>query len=289
MPDGISLEEELALAGRLADAAWTAIRPHFRALNAVDNKAQEPAPSTGRPKPSAAPAIPASPNFDPVTEGDRAAERAIRAILQAERPHHGVTGEEYPETPTASGYRWLIDPIDGTRAFVAGLPVWTTLISLVGPDDVPIIGIIDQPVIGERYVGWPGGAELQTSGARTPIRVSACNDLRRATIATTDPFILSPAEQGAWAHLRATARISRYGLDAYAYARLAAGTIDLVAETDLKAWDVAALIPVVRGAGGIATDWRGNAPKLGGQIVCASSEGVMEQALLALRRSASVI
>ena len=290
MPDGIILEDELALAGQLADAAWTAIRPHFRALNTVDNKAQTPAPapSANLPKPGDRPAIPARPEFDPVTEGDRAAERAIRAILQAERPHHGVTGEEYPETPSSSGYRWLIDPIDGTRAFVAGLPVWTTLISLVGPDDVPIIGIIDQPVLGERYVGWPGGAELQTPGARTPIRVSACNDLRQAMIATTDPFILNPAEQGAWAHLRATARISRYGLDAYAYARLAAGTIDLVAETGLKAWDVAALIPVVRGAGGLTTDWRGNAPKLGGQIVCASSEGVLEQALLALRRSATL-
>ena len=283
MPDGIILEDELALAGQLADAAWTAIRPHFRALNTVDNKAQEPAPapSAVRPQPSARPAIPARPEFDPVTEGDRAAERAIRAILEAERPHHGVTGEEYPETPSSSGYRWLIDPIDGTRAFVAGLPVWTTLISLVGPDDIPVIGIIDQPVLGERYVGWPGGAELQTPNARTPIRVSPCNDLRQAMIATTDPFILNPAEQGAWAHLRATARICRY-------ARLAAGTIDLVAETGLKAWDVAALIPVVRGAGGMATDWRGNAPKLGGQIVCASSEGVLEQALLALRRSATV-
>jgi histidinol phosphatase-like enzyme (inositol monophosphatase family) len=290
MPDGMSLEDELALAGRLADAAWIAIRPHFRALKDVDNKAaNRPSnPSPNRPTPTARPTIPAKAEFDPVTEGDRAAERAIRAILAADRPHHGVTGEEFPETPSSSGYRWLIDPIDGTRAFVAGLPVWTTLISLVGPDDVPIIGVIDQPILGERYIGWPGGAELQRGGTRTPIRVSDCRDLRRATIATTDPFILNPAEQGAWAHLRATARISRYGLDAYAYARLAAGTIDLVAETDLKAWDVAALIPVVCGAGGLATDWRGNAPKLGGQIVCASSEGVMDQALLALRRSATL-
>ncbi|KCZ90039.1 inositol monophosphatase family protein [Hyphomonas johnsonii] len=290
MPDGFTLEDELTLAGRLADAAWIAIRPHFRALKGVDNKAGGPpaAQPAARPQPTATPSIPAKAPFDPVTEADRAAERAIRAILEAERPHHGVTGEEYPETPSSSGYRWLIDPVDGTRAFIAGLPVWTTLISLVGPDDVPLIGVIDQPVLGERYLGWPGGAALVKDGTQTPIRVSACSDLREATIATTDAFMFNPAEQGAWTHLRATARITRYGLDAYAYARLAGGTIDLVAESGLKAWDVAALIPVVRGAGGIATDWRGNEPKLGGQIVCASSDGVMEQALLALRRSATL-
>ncbi|MEH6810816.1 MAG: inositol monophosphatase family protein [Hyphomonas oceanitis] len=289
MPDGISLEDELALAGRLADAAWTAIRPHFRALTNVDNKAQDTSltPSNGRPKPTSTPSVPTKTPFDPVTEGDRAAERVIRDILTSERPHHGVTGEEFPETPSQSGYRWLIDPIDGTRAFVAGLPVWTTLISLVDPDDVPVIGIIDQPVLGERYLGWPGGAAMEKGGERTPIHVSGCQDLREATIATTDPFIFNPAEQGAWTHLRATARITRYGLDAYAYARVAGGTVDLVAESGLKAWDVAALFPVVRGAGGLVTDWRGNTPKLGGQIVCASSEGVMEQALLALRRSAT--
>jgi fructose-1,6-bisphosphatase/inositol monophosphatase family enzyme len=116
--------------------------------------------------------------------------------------------------------------------------------------------------------------------------VSGNPDLRAATIATTDPFIFTPPEQGAWNHLRATARITRYGLDAYAYARVAGGTLDLVAESGLKAWDVAALIPVVRGAGGIATNWRGEAPALGGQIVCAASEGILEQALLALRRAA---
>lgn len=269
MTHSFSLEDELAFAGRLADAAWSAIRPHFRALDAVDNKV--PTAQAG---------------FDPVTAADTGAETAMRALIEAERPDHGITGEEFPAKPTRNGFTWLLDPIDGTRAFVAGLPSWTTLIALCDADGTPLIGIIDQPVLDERYLGWPGGAALQHGGKQVPIRVSACRDLRDAVISTTDPFILTPAEQGAWAHLRATAPISRYGLDAYAYARLAGGTIDLVAESGLKAWDVAALIPVVRGAGGIATDWRGNAPRLGGQIVCCASQEILDQALLALRRSA---
>lgn len=264
-----SLEADLEFAARLADAAWAAICIHFRNLTEVDDKG-----ASNRP------------GIDPVTEADRAAERAMRALVAAERPHDGVTGEEYPETPSSSGYRWYFDPIDGTRAFVAGLPVWTTLIALADPSGVPVIGVIDQPVLQERYLGWPGGARVDLPNGSLPLTVSACTDLRQAVIATTDPFIFSPPEQGAWNHLRSAARITRYGLDAYGYARVAGGTIDLVAESGLKSWDVAALIPVVRGAGGLATDWRGNAPKLGGQIVCCSSEGVLEQALLALRRAA---
>lgn len=269
MTDTRNITDDIALACQLADAAWAAIRPHFRNLDAVDHK-------SGTSKAG----------FDPVTEADRAAELAMRAIISAKRPDDGVTGEEFPETDSATGWRWYLDPIDGTRAFVAGLPVWTTLIALVNPEGVPVIGIIDQPVLGERYIGWPGGAEMQTADGVLPIKVSGNLDLRTATIATTDPFIFTPPEQGAWNHLRATARITRYGLDAYAYARIGAGTLDLVAESGLKAWDVAALIPVVRGAGGLATNWRGEAPALGGQIVCAASQDILDQALLALRRAA---
>lgn len=269
MTDTRNIADDIALARRLADVAWTAIRPHFRNLNGVDHKA-------GTTKSG----------FDPVTEADRAAELAMRALIAQERPADGVTGEEFPDSDSASGWRWYFDPIDGTRAFVGGLPVWTTLIALVNPEGVPVIGVIDQPVVGERYIGWPGSAVMETVSGAVPIRVSGNPDLRTATIATTDPFIFTPPEQGAWNHLRATARITRYGLDAYAYARVAGGTLDLVAESCLKAWDVAALIPVVRGAGGIATNWRGEAPALGGQIVCAASDGILEQALLALRRAA---
>lgn len=259
--------QTLDLTRRLADAAWSAIQPHFRTGVETANKASGAA-------------------YDPVTLADKAGEEAIRAILKAERPDDGIDGEEFGRHEGKSGWTWLLDPIDGTRAFIAGLPVWTTLIALVDPDGTPVVGLIDQPVIGERYIGGPSGSTLETAQGRTPLKVSSCKDLRQAIIATTDPFIMTPAEQGAWTHLRATARVTRYGLDAYAYARLAGGTIDLVCETGLQPHDVAALVPVVRGAGGIARDWRGNEAKLGQQIVCAASEEVFEQAFLSLRRSA---
>lgn len=269
MADTFPHDDALALAGRLADAAREAALPYFRSGAAVEGKTDS-----------------GKSGFDPVTEADRGAERAMRAILAEARPQDGITGEEYGETPSTSGWTWLLDPVDGTRAFVAGLPVWTTLIALCDDAGDPVIGIIDQPVLGERYLGWPGGAALETPAGRAPIKVSDCADLREAVIATTDPFIFTPSEQGAWTHLRHTARITRYGLDAYSYARLAAGTVDLVAEAGLQPWDTGAIIPVVRGAGGLACDWRGNPATPGGQIVCACSDAVLEQALISLRRSA---
>lgn len=261
------IEAALAFAGRLADSARKVTLTHFRALERVENKLTDGA-------------------FDPVTVADKGAEAAMRALIGAERPDDGVLGEEHGLKDSQNGYQWVLDPIDGTRAFVAGLPVWTTLIALCGPDGTPLIGVIDQPYLGERYLGWPGGAALEMAdGTRTPLQVSGVDDLREATIATTDPFIMNPAEQGAWTHLRHTARLVRYGLDAYAYARLAAGTIDLVAEGGLAPYDAAALIPVVRGAGGLACDWHGNPAMPGGQLVCAASQGVLDGALVSLRRS----
>lgn len=269
MPEMIETQPTLELMGRLADAARSAIAPYFRNDPETDAKAGSV--------------------YDPVTVADRAAERAMRDVLAAERPQDAILGEEYGETPGTSGWTWYLDPIDGTRAFVAGLSSWTCLIGLVDADGMPVFGCIDAPVMDERYMGWPSGAALTKAGQTTPISVSTCTDLRQAIAATTDPFILTPAEEGAWTHIRHTARISRYGLDAYGYARLAAGTIDLVAESGLQPWDVAALIPVVRGAGGLALDWHGRPAKgQGGQIVCACHEAVMEQALLALRRSADL-
>ncbi|MEQ8557750.1 MAG: inositol monophosphatase family protein [Henriciella sp.] len=268
MQTGFDETSSLNLARQLADAAWSVIQPHFRAGVAAENKGGKGA------------------SYDPVTVADKAAEEAIRDILGRERPDDGIDGEEFGAHEGPSGWTWYIDPIDGTRAFLAGLPVWTTLIALVDPEGNPVLGMIDQPVLGERYVGSPAGTFLETKDSRTQLHASDCDDLRNAIIATTDPFIMTPAEQGAWTHLRHTARVTRYGLDAYGYARLAGGTIDLVCETGLQAHDVAALIPVVRGAGGVARDWRGNEAKLGSQIACAASEPLFEQALISLRRSA---
>nr|WP_070961287.1 inositol monophosphatase family protein [Hyphomonas sp. Mor2] len=259
--------EAVRVAQAMADAARSAILPHYRALTHVENKDE-------------------GATFDPVTEADQAGERAMRAVLEELRPQDAIFGEEYGRKSGSSGWTWILDPIDGTRAFVAGLPSWTTLIGLVDEAGDAIVGLIDQPNLDERYIGAPEGSRLVGSASETAISVSPCNDLRDAVISTTDPFIMTPPEQGAWTHLRHTAKIIRYGLDAYAYARLAAGTIDLVAESGLAPYDAAALIPVVRGAGGLACDWRGAPAKPGGQLVCAASQGILDQALISLRRSA---
>jgi len=259
----------LPTARLMADAARTAALPHFRsAANAAENKA--------------------SVGYDPVTEADRAAERAMREVLARHRPNDGIEGEEYGASAGTSGVTWYLDPIDGTRAFVAGLTSWTTLIGAVAGER-PVLGIIDQPWIDERYIGLTDAEKsswLEGRGARIVLKTRDCPKLTDAILSTTDPFILTPPERGAFEHVRATARLTRYGLDAYAYARLAAGTIDMVTETGLKAHDVAALIPVIEGAGGIVTDWRGNAPQLGGQIVASANRAILDEALISLRRSA---
>lgn len=259
--------DAVGIAQAMADAARSAILPHYRSLTGVENKLDDG-------------------TFDPVTEADQAGERAMRAVLEELRPDDAIFGEEYGRKDGTTGWTWVLDPIDGTRAFVAGLPTWTTLIGLVDEAGDAIVGLIDQPNLDERYIGAPNESRLVTSASDTVISVSSCEDLRECVISTTDPFIMTPPEQGAWTHLRHTARIIRYGLDAYAYARLAAGTIDLVAESGLAPYDAAALIPVVRGAGGLACDWRGNPAKPGGQLVCAASQDILDQALISLRRSA---
>jgi histidinol phosphatase-like enzyme (inositol monophosphatase family) len=260
----------LPIAERLADAARVAALPHFRSPAALaDNKA-----TTG---------------YDPVTEADRAAERAMREVLSQIRPNDSIEGEEYGSAPGTSGVVWYLDPVDGTRAFIAGLPSWTTLIGVVA-DGKPLVGIIDQPWLDERYIGAMDPkplAWLNCRGARTMLKVRDCPSLAQAILSTTDPFILTPSERGAFEHLRATAKLTRYGLDAYAYARLAAGTIDMVTETGLQSHDVAALIPVIQGAGGLVTDWRGEPAKLGGQIIAAANRKILDAALVSLRRSAT--
>jgi len=253
-----------ATALAMANAARLAIAPYFRALDTVDNKKSDG-------------------HFDPVTAADRAAERAMRHILSQQRPDDGILGEEYGAEAGSTGWTWYLDPIDGTRAFIAGLPVWTTLIGLVDEDQNAVFGVIDQPVLNERYIGGPDGSELHTETYQGPLHVSACQTLQKAVIASTDPFILSKTEQTAWSQLHNSARIVRYGLDAYAYARLAAGTIDLVAEAGLQPYDTAALLPIIRGAGGLACDWQGQPARPGGQLVCAASQNLLDEALISLR------
>jgi histidinol phosphatase-like enzyme (inositol monophosphatase family) len=249
-------------------AAAGAILPLFRGDHGLSNKFER--------------------GFDPVTEADKGAERAIRALISEHYPEHGVIGEEYGEDRPDAEFVWVLDPVDGTRAFIAGLPLWCVLIGL-RYQGRPVLGSIGQPYLGELYLGHAGGSRRIAPGGTTPLKVRPCPDLTQALIATTDPEgCFTGAELGAWRQVRAAARLARLGCDAYAYAMVAAGTMDLVIEAGLKAWDIDAAIPVIAGAGGLITDWTG-APvgAHGGQIAIAGDRACLEEALVALRRAAS--
>ncbi|HYG26363.1 MAG TPA: histidinol-phosphatase [Caulobacteraceae bacterium] len=226
--------------------------------------------------------------FDPVTEADKGAERAIRGLIAQRYPDHGVIGEEYGEDRPDAEYVWVLDPVDGTRAFISGLPLWCVLIGLRF-EGAPVLGSIGQPYLGETYIGHAGGSRLVTAAGERPLKVRPCPRLTEAIISTTDPeACFTGAELGAWTQVRAAARLARLGCDAYAYAMVAAGTMDLVVEAGLKAWDIDAAIPVIAGAGGVTTDWRGEpvGPD-GGQVAIAGDRACLEEALVALRRSAA--
>lgn len=249
-------------------AAAEAILPLFRADHGLDDKGGEK-------------------GFDPVTEADRGAERAIRALIEQRYPDHGVIGEEYGEDRPDAEWVWVLDPVDGTRAFIAGLPLWTTLIGLRRRGQ-PVLGSIGQPFLDEIYIGSRAGSRLVWLGEEHPIHVRPCPKLSQAIIATTDPEgCFDGAEMGAWTAVRRAARLARLGCDAYAYAMVAAGTMDMVIEAGLKAWDIDAAIPVLEGAGGLVTDWRGQPiGAYGGQAVLAGDRGCLDEALVALGRSA---
>lgn len=216
--------------------------------------------------------------FDPVTEYDRASEQAMRRLIEARYPDHGIAGEEFPERPAQGRWCWSLDPIDGTRAYVCGLPSWTTLIALLDEGE-PVVGIVDVPRLDELYLGHEGVAQLFAAGGETrPIAVSGCDSLQEARLATTDPYLFHGEEAEGFERLRRAARLTRYGLDAYGYALVAAGSLDIVAESGLKPHDYNALIPLVRAAGGAVSNWSGGADFSGGQVVAAASERLLEEA-----------
>ena len=218
--------------------------------------------------------------FDPVTAADKGAEAAIRKLIAERYPDHGVIGEEYGEDRPEADYVWVLDPIDGTRAFIAGLPLWTTLIGLRHRGR-PVLGAISQPHIGEIYVGQADGSRLISRNGERPLRVRTGLPLSAAIIATTDPVgCFNRSELAAWNSVRAAARLARMGCDGYAYAMVAAGTLDVVIEAGLKSWDIEAAVPLLAGAGGLITDWRG-APigRNGGQTVVVSSQALLDEVL----------
>jgi histidinol phosphatase-like enzyme (inositol monophosphatase family) len=269
LPPPALLAELEAFLLELNAAAAAVTLPLFRADHGLQNKA-----SSGE--------------YDPVTAADKGAEEAIRHLIAARYPDHGVVGEEYGADRPDAEFVWVLDPVDGTRAFVAGLPVWATLIGLKHYGE-PLLGLIGQPYLDEVFLGAPAGSRLIRGGTSRPLKVRACARLTEATAAATDPqSYFTGAEIGAWNQVRATARIVRLGGDAYIFALLAMGTIDLVVESRLNLWDIDPIVPVIEGAGGIVANWRGERlGRAGGQVVAAGDQRCLDEALISLRRSAA--
>jgi inositol-phosphate phosphatase/L-galactose 1-phosphate phosphatase/histidinol-phosphatase len=251
-------EPFIAFANHLADLAAAAVRPHFRQPIAVDSKA----------------------DLSPVTIADREAEQAMRHRIEADFPAHGIIGEEFGRLREDADYVWVLDPIDGTKSFISGVPLFGTLIALLRRGR-PLLGIIDQPIARERWVGATGKA---TTFNGTPVKARACAALGAATLFSATPDMFKGAEIAAFERLRSRVRLMRWGADCYAYALLATGFIDLVAEASMKPYDYAALIPVVEGAGGIITDWQGRPLTLqsDGRVLAAGDPALHAEALRAL-------
>jgi myo-inositol-1(or 4)-monophosphatase len=243
----------------LANVAADAIRPFFRTALGVENKAHDGA-------------------FDPVTAADRAAETAMRALIHRTFPTHGIIGEEFGDERTDAVYVWALDPIDGTKSFISGMPAWGTLIGLM-KDGVPVYGMMSQPFIGERFTGDGSRARYRGPAGDRRLQVRACANVAEAVLFTTSPLLMTEDERRRFQRIEKQARLSRYGGDCYAYCMVAAGYIDLVIECGLQAHDVVPLIPIIEGAGGIVTDWAGEPAIAGGAVVAAGDRRVHAEAL----------
>jgi myo-inositol-1(or 4)-monophosphatase len=219
----------------------------------------------------------AASGYDPVTRADRAAERAMRQLIERNFPDHGIWGEEYGLTRGDAAVRWSLDPVDGTRALLCGLPSWAVLVGLLG-NGQHIAGMIDLPALDETLIGLAG--ETRRNGK--PVRTGSCAVLADARLSTTDPFLFSSEEFIAFERVRGRARLVRFGLDAMAYARVATGDLDLVVESGLKPHDYDALVAVVRGAGGHIGDWRGGTALEGGRVVAAATQALYDEAVALL-------
>lgn len=249
-----------AFAEELADLAAEVIMPYFRAPIAVSDK-------------------PGQRHFDPVTIADQASEAAMRKRIGEVYPHHGIYGEEHGYEKGSSSLTWVLDPIDGTRAFITGLPLWGTLIALFDGQQ-PVLGVMNQPVMGERYTGNRHRSVCVDGTGEQELQTRRCVQLSTAIMMTTSPDMLEgPGERQVYDELVQTLQMQRFGGDCYAYCMLARGFVDLVVEADLQPYDIQALIPIVEGAGGVVTDWRGGPAYAGGQVIAAATPELHQQAL----------
>jgi inositol-phosphate phosphatase / L-galactose 1-phosphate phosphatase / histidinol-phosphatase len=255
----VSLDSYLTLANELADAAGAVIRPYFRTKLTVDDKA----------------------DLSPVTVADRAAEEAMRRMIGARFPAHGIIGEEYGREREDAEFVWVLDPIDGTKSFISGVPLFGTLIALAHHGK-PILGVIDQPISRERWLGAVGRATTHNGAS---VRCRPCHGIAAATVFATTPEMFKGADSDAFGRVAAAAKLVRYGADCYAYGLVALGFADIVIEASLKPYDFGAMLPIIEGAGGIATDWRGVPLGLSsdGRVLIAGDKRTHGDALALLR------
>ena len=251
-----------AFVDRLATVSGDTILPFFRTSLSVENKA-----GPGQ--------------FDPVTAADRAAETAMRTLIRQSFPEHGIVGEEYGNERTQAEYFWVLDPIDGTKSFITGMPAWGTLIALTRAG-MPVYGMMHQPFTRERFSGDGGAARYRGPAGERTLRVKRCAELSEALLMTTSPLLMKDADREMFGKVEKAVRLSRYGGDCYAYCMLAAGHVDLVIETELKPYDILPLIPIIAGAGGIVTTWDGGLPTAGGRIIAAGDRRMHEAAMKVL-------
>jgi myo-inositol-1(or 4)-monophosphatase len=262
-----TIDELIDFTRIMASDSGAAILPLFRADLEVENKHAE--------------------EWDPVTAADRQAEAVMRKLIEAQFPDDAILGEEYGEKPGRSGYKWILDPIDGTRAFVVGVPTWATLIGLYF-EDKPLLGAMHQPFIDELFVGDGQQAFYEKAGRRTALHVSNCTRLESAKVGTTSPHLYEKnGFLAGFERLRDGCRLIRYSGDAYFFSMLAAGQLDIALDPSLQTYDIAALIPIIEGAGGYVREWTGRDPSKGGNILAAASTALMEQALDVLSTQAS--
>ncbi len=253
-----------AFVDKLASVSGENIRPFFRTALGVENKS-----SAG--------------GFDPVTAADRAAESVMRSLIKKTFPEHGIIGEELGNERPDAEYVWVLDPIDGTKSFICGMPVWGTLIALTRRGE-PIYGMMHQPFTREHFTGDGSAANYRGPAGERGLRVRPCAKLADAVLLTTSPLLMREADRQQFRRVEQEVRLSRYGGDCYAYCMLAAGHVDLVIETELKPYDVLALIPIIEGAGGVITTWDNGRPTSGGRIVAAGDKRVHAQAMELLNK-----
>ena len=255
-------QEYLAFALELADAAGHAILPHFRQDTAIDNKLQE--------------------GFDPVTEADRAGERQMRDMIEQRFPDHSIIGEELGIKQGTSPLSWILDPIDGTRSFVYGLTTWTTLIGLLH-ENRPVLGVMNQPYVGESFLGSRNGAFWRRQSELQKISVNPAERLDQALLSTTAPALYKTDREKIFLErMIGASRAVRYDADAYFFCLLAAGHVDVALDVGLQSYDIAPLVPIIEAAGGIVTTWDGEPATNGGNIIAAASRPLYEQALALL-------